>query len=274
MKNLDWAILIILILSPILINYGILGVCLGVEVNGSLDGWLGFYGTLVGSLVTMFVLYRTRVWNQEDNKSTREAHQKILKYQERRIWYQDLRKQLDDNFKVLKFHETISVANDIANGKCGESFKYLTLLIQEVELQSHNCDTYFIKEKLIPAEKKYNDIYERILKDYGIYLNDLLKICIIKSKNNIDEINEYLTLTLVYSEKELEGQKVDESHLLFLKKLMEIIESEVEPITKICDLCAQKIMEISKIQAMKLELINATKELLTYEQKEIEKIFN
>jgi hypothetical protein len=60
MKKLDWVILIILILSPILINYGILGVCLGVEVNGSLDGWLGFYGTLVGSLVTMFVLYRTR----------------------------------------------------------------------------------------------------------------------------------------------------------------------------------------------------------------------
>jgi hypothetical protein len=63
MKKLDWLILIILILSPIFINYAILGVCLDadVNVNGSLDGWLGFYGTLVGSLVTMFVLYRTRI---------------------------------------------------------------------------------------------------------------------------------------------------------------------------------------------------------------------
>ena len=205
MKKSDWLILIILILSPIFINYAILGVCLDADVNGSIDGWLGFYGTLVGSLVTMFVLYRTRVWNQDDNNETRERQNKILKYQEKRIWYQELRKQLDENFKVLKFHETISVANEIAIGKYVDSFKYLTSLIHEVELQSHKCDTYFIKEQLTPVEKKYNDIYGDILKYYGIYLNDLLKICIIKSKNNIDEINEYLTLTLVYSEKKLDG---------------------------------------------------------------------
>ena len=274
MKRLDWLILIILILSPIFINYAILGVCLGVDVNGSIDGWLGFYGTLVGSLVTMFVLYRTRAWNQEDNDITRNAQQKILKYQERRIWYQDLRKQLDDNFKVLKFQETISVANDIANGKCVDSFKYLTSLIQDVELQSHKCDTYFIKEEITPVEKKYNSNYSEILKYYGIYLNDLLSICIIKSKNNIGEIDEYITLILMHSEKVLEGLNADESHLLFLKNLKVIIDSEEEPISKICDLCAQKIMEISNIQAMKLKLIKVTKELLIDEQKEIEKLFN
>lgn len=274
MKKLDWGILIILILSPILINYVILGICLGVEVNGSLDGWLGFYGTLVGSLVTMFVLYRTRRWNQEDNDITRDAQQKILKYQEKRIWYQELRKQLDENFKVLKFHETISVANEIAIGKYVDSFKYLTSLIQEVELQSHKCDTYFIKEQLTTTEKKYNDIYGEILKYYGIYLNDLLTICTIKSQNNIGEVSEYITLTLEYSEKKLDGLEADELHLLFLNKLKVIIDSEEEPITKICDLCALRIMEISNIQAMKLKLIKVTKELLIDEQKEIEKLFN
>lgn len=274
MKKSDWLILIILILSPIFINYAILGVCLDADVNGSLDGWLGFYGTLVGSLVTMFVLYRTRVWNQDDNNETRERQNKILKYQEKRIWYQELRKQLDENFKVLKFHETISVANEIAIGKYVDSFKYLTSLIHEVELQSHKCDTYFIKEQLTPVEKKYNDIYGEILKFYITYLYDLSLICIIKSSNTIDEINKYITQTLDDVEKKLNELQEDGVNLDFMKKLKEIIDLEEEPITKICDLCALRIMEISNIQAMKLKLIKVTKELLIDEQKEIEKLFN
>ena len=135
MKKLDWAILIILILSPILINYGILGIYLGVEVNGSLDGWLGFYGTLVGSLVTMFVLYRTRVWNQDDNKVTREYQNKVLHYQEKRLWLQSLRQQLDYNYKILDFHSAMMAANDILSNKEDEAMRFLALQSKNIEMQ-------------------------------------------------------------------------------------------------------------------------------------------
>ena len=63
MKKLDWFILVILLISPILINSIVLGVSVGATINGSIDGWLGYYGTLIGSIITMFVLYRRVAFN-------------------------------------------------------------------------------------------------------------------------------------------------------------------------------------------------------------------
>ena len=99
MKKLDWFILVILLISPILINYIVLGVSVGATINGSIDGWLGYYGTLIGSIITMFVLYRTRAWNKDDNEDTRKTQNNILKYQvKQEILFFEL-VQTDDRFK-------------------------------------------------------------------------------------------------------------------------------------------------------------------------------
>ena len=99
MKKLDWFILVILLISPILINYIVLGVSVGATINGSIDGWLGYYGTLIGSIITMFVLYRTRAWNKDDNEDTRKTQNNILKYQVKQdILFFEL-VQTDDRFK-------------------------------------------------------------------------------------------------------------------------------------------------------------------------------
>ena len=86
MKKLDWFILVILLISPILINYIVLGISVGATINGSIDGWLGYYGTLIGSIITMFVLYRTRAWNKDDNEDTRKTQNNILKYQVKQVY--------------------------------------------------------------------------------------------------------------------------------------------------------------------------------------------
>lgn len=99
MKKLDWFILVILLISPILINYIVLGVSVGATINGSIDGWLGYYGTLIGSIITMFVLYRTRVLNKDDNEDTRQNQNNTLKYQSKQdILFFEL-VQTDDRFK-------------------------------------------------------------------------------------------------------------------------------------------------------------------------------
>lgn len=99
MKKLDWFILVILLISPILINCIVLGVSIGATINGSIDGWLGYYGTLIGSIIIMFVLYRTRVWNKDDNEDTRQNQNNILKYQSKQnIPFFEL-VQTDDRFK-------------------------------------------------------------------------------------------------------------------------------------------------------------------------------
>ena len=99
MKKLDWFILVILLISPILINYIVLGVSVGATINGSIDGWLGYYGTLIGSIIIMFVLYRTRVLNKDDNEDTRQNQNNTLKYQSKQdILFFEL-VQTDDRFK-------------------------------------------------------------------------------------------------------------------------------------------------------------------------------
>lgn len=91
MKKEDWFVIVLLLISPI--NYIVLGQSFGITVNGSIDGWLGFYGAFVGAIIPMFILYRTRMWNKEDNDETRKLQNKILQYQVKRIWSEGLRKQ-------------------------------------------------------------------------------------------------------------------------------------------------------------------------------------
>ena len=99
MKKLDLFILVILLISPTLINYIVLGVSIGATINGSIDGWLGYYGTLIGSIIIMFVLYRTRVLNKDDNEDTRKNQKNTLKYQSKQdILFFEL-VQTDDRFK-------------------------------------------------------------------------------------------------------------------------------------------------------------------------------
>ena len=99
MKKLDWFILVILLISPTLINYIVLGVSIGATINGSIDGWLGYYGTLIGSIIIMFVLYRTRVLNKDDNEDTRQNQNNTLKYQSKQdILFFEL-VQTDDRLK-------------------------------------------------------------------------------------------------------------------------------------------------------------------------------
>ena len=86
-------------ISPTLINYIVLGVSIGATINGSIDGWLGYYGTLIGSIIIMFVLYRTRVLNKDDNEDTRQNQNNTLKYQSKQdILFFEL-VQTDDRFK-------------------------------------------------------------------------------------------------------------------------------------------------------------------------------
>lgn len=111
MKKLDLLILILLLSSPIFIKYILLEQTLDTLSNDSIDGWLGFYGALVGSLITMFVLYRTRKWNRDDNDETRLMQAKVLEYQAKSVWFENFRKQLDENYRMLNFQDTIIAVN-------------------------------------------------------------------------------------------------------------------------------------------------------------------
>ena len=272
MKKLDWFILVILLISPILINYIVLGISVGATINGSIDGWLGYYGTLIGSIITMFVLYRTRAWNKDDNEDTRKTQNNILKYQVKQVWLEGLRKQLDANYRVLNFQETMIAANNIANGDCLKAMGYLMNLNKDIEMQGYSFDLYLSGDNLNENEIEYNGCYQHVLKQYGEYVNDLILICGIKIRISQGDNNivSYINDSIAYY-NELQKINLDVFPGNFIKDLEIKLNSNCT-FQELENICASRIMDIGFIHSEKSNLQKATNKLLKFEENEIQKI--
>lgn len=272
MKKLDWFILVILLISPILINYIVLGVSVGATINGSIDGWLGYYGTLIGSIITMFVLYRTRAWNKDDNEDTRKTQNNILKYQVKQVWLEGLRKQLDANYRVLNFQETMIAANNIANGDCLKAMGYLMDLNKDIEMQDYSFDLYLSGDNLNENEIEYISCYQHVLKQYGEYVNDLILICGIKIRISQGDNNivSYINDSIAYY-NELQKINLDVFPGNFIKDLEIKLNSNCT-FQELENICASRIMDIGFIHSEKSNLQKATNKLLKFEENEIQKI--
>lgn len=272
MKKLDWFILVILLISPILINYIVLGVSVGATINGSIDGWLGYYGTLIGSIITMFVLYRTRAWNKDDNEDTRKTQNNILKYQVKQVWLEGLRKQLDANYRVLNFQETMIAANNIANGDCLKAMGYLMNLNKDIEMQGYSFDLYLSGDNLNENEIEYISCYQHVLKQYGEYVNDLILICGIKIRISQGDNNivSYIKDSIAYY-NELQKINLDVFPGNFIKDLEIKLNSNCT-FQELENICASRIMDIGFIHSEKSNLQKATNKLLKFEENEIQNI--
>lgn len=272
MRKLDWFILVILLISPILINYIVLGVSVGATINGSIDGWLGYYGTLIGSIITMFVLYRTRAWNKDDNEDTRKTQNNILKYQVKQVWLEGLRKQLDANYRVLNFQETMIAANNIANGDCLKAMGYLMNLNKDIEMQGYSFDLYLSGDNLNENEIEYISCYQHVLKQYGEYVNDLILICGIKIRISQGDNNmvSYINDSIAYY-NELQKINLDVFPSNFIKDLDIKLNSNCT-FQELENICASRIMDIGFIHSEKSNLQKATNKLLKFEENEIQKI--
>lgn len=272
MKKLDWFILVILLISPILINYIVLGISVGATINGSIDGWLGYYGTLIGSIITMFVLYRTRAWNKDDNEDTRKTQNNILKYQVKQVWLEGLRKQLDANYRVLNFQETMIAANNIANGDCLKAMGYLMNLNKDIEMQGYSFDLYLSGDNLNENEIEYISCYQHVLKQYGEYVNDLILICGIKIRISQGDNNivSYINDSIAYY-NELQKINLDVFPGNFIKDLEIKLNSNCT-FQELENICASRIMDIGFIHSEKSNLQKATNKLLKFEENEIQKI--
>ena len=272
MKKLDWFILVILLISPILINYIVWGVSVGATINGSIDGWLGYYGTLIGSIITMFVLYRTRAWNKDDNEDTRKTQNNILKYQVKQVWLEGLRKQLDANYRVLNFQETMIAANNIANGDCLKAMGYLMDLNKDIEMQDYSFDLYLSGDNLNENEIEYISCYQHVLKQYGEYVNDLILICGIKIRISQGDNNivSYINDSIAYY-NELQKINLDVFPGNFIKDLEIKLNSNCT-FQELENICASRIMDIGFIHSEKSNLQKATNKLLKFEENEIQKI--
>lgn len=267
MKKIDYWGLVILLLSPIIVNI-ILGIPAICTINGNTNGWLGFYGSFVGAIIPMFILYRTRQWNKEDNDETRNMQHKVLQYQAKKVWFEGFKKQLDENYRLLDFQSITIVINNIVLENYQIALSHLMQLNRNIEMQGYSFDLRLGNGE---TEKEYIDRYNELLKEYGMLVNDLIAICnignIIKMEGDYKEyvINSY----------KLQKDRLSKNEIVkvspFLEKISKMICDETS-IDEIISACQERMFDTFNVHARKEELIVATKTLLRFKEQEIENI--
>lgn len=267
MEKIDYWGLAILVFSPIIVNV-ILGIPAICTVNGDTNGWLGFYGSFVGAIIPMFILYRTRQWNKKDNDETRNQQHKILKYQAKKIWFEEFKKQVDENYRLLDFQATAIVVNNILGENYQIALTYLIQLNRNIEMQGYSFDLRLGGGE---SEEKYVDIYNELLKEYGVLVNDLILICNIG--NAINNSGDYQKCVI----DSYKSQSVChiKNELVEISPFLETINKMVcdnNSISEIMSVCENRVTDILTIHARKEKLIVATRILLRDKEQEIESI--
>lgn len=267
MKKIDYVILAVLLFSPVLVNT-ILGIPAICTINGDTNGWLGFFGAYVGAIIPIFILYRTRKWNKEDNDNTRIMQHKILQYQAKKVWFAELKTQLDDNYRLLDFQELVIIENNIVLENYQTATLHLMQLNKSIEQQAHSFDLCLGEGA---AETKYVDCYNVLLKEYGMLVNDLI---LISNIGNImrqgGDYRKYVVDSYNLSNNiHIKNNAVEVSP--FLENINTMV-CEKQSIDKIIIACQERMFDTLSVHEKTTELIGSTKILLRSKEQEIEEI--
>lgn len=171
MKKYDWFVIIAIAISPVLLNYVILGFSIGAMVFGSTDGWLGFYGNIIGSLIALYLLFRTRIWNIEDNAEVRKKQYDFMQYQYKKECLDNLRKRLDENYQILDYQSATLATFYVQVNEYDKALSLLLQLNRNIEMQGYKFDLYSPNSEQSEERRNYVETYNKALIEYGNYIN-------------------------------------------------------------------------------------------------------
>lgn len=287
LKAYWWAILIILVV-PILLNFIVLIPAFLPIVGDSVD-WLSFHGSYIGSviasLITLYVLYKQLQHNHEENEKTRQENQtvneknrqlqlNILKYEQSRQWLTELKVKLTDYYTAFSLHDVRNLGDLILADPANVTVhkKYIQDVIKQILIKMEAAD--FAKGilffKMDETEKRYVAQLKSLTTELYSLLEDLdwfaQSVCFYtgSAKSNIEI---YRRETMQYSsEKKL--------HKGTCQKIWTIIESFDY---KIYD-HKKKIIAMRMSEAMEALEPSTIQEnitqLIDYESGKINKILN
>ena len=266
--NLFYVIPVLLIICmPILVNQ-LLMLKPAVPVAGSIDSWFSFLGSYTGAiisgLITLYVLLKTLAQNHRENERNRHLQIDVFKYQIRKDWFDNLRKQLteymksldtmmlseililirdekyedasDKSMKVLKYFEGMNIATGLMfsppHVECevdflafkADSQKKFCAIIQDLLFYSRILRK--IAEDDISDQKAYVEKECKIEMENREILGDLFRGAIIDSIQNMGCEN-------VIDKKEIIIENISNSIMAFdteevIKKVQKLLDEENE----------------------------------------------
>lgn len=195
LKAYWWAILIILTV-PILLNFIVLIPAFLPIVGGSVE-WLSFHGSYIGSiiasLITLYVLYKQLQHNHEENERTRQENQivneknrqlqlKILSYEQETQWLQEMRSACINNIDSYNVNDI----REICTAFTFHDYEYISPKIKNIIDKLDYTDTTICS--LLPiAGDKYTQTFDeqrqRAYKEYMLMIQDIGILAIFLNKD-------------------------------------------------------------------------------------------
>ena len=280
MKWYDWVLVVIMIVSPIVVNCLILNISVGAKIYGSEDGWLGFFGMLIGCFAPLYMLFRTRMWNQEDNKETRQMQYEILQYNAEKECFQKIKEQLERNFQAIDFQSLAEACAQMNAENYNFALSILLQLNRQVEMRGYSSDLYFDLNNPAPEEKQYLEAYGYVLGVYGVYVNDMMLICQIyqmsrMAHSNVDVVEKVKGLVQVYDmlqEREKKIANLPESAIIpKLKNLAQRGLERADYPSTVEFICQTRLEESFRVHEEKFQIIDATRRLQHYYEQVLQK---
>lgn len=262
MKKYWWLIVIVLIF-PIMLNLA-LRLSSPFPVIGDEKLWLSilvnYGGALIGSFITLFVLYKTLSQNERNNNETKALQVNILKIQLRQKWLDNLVETLKQNISYIKISElndaVLNLSTDIERTEIFFHKEISISISKPIELTLH-----FIGSMDNELEENQESIYLKLFKEisseYGTFLLLGLRITLlIKYSDSIEHVTNLLEKT-INSDNILKDDEV---------RTLRNAQTIVDFIIELHKIIHYRFIEFTHFYENKqLQLIQATQDLVTYE---------
>lgn len=183
-----WYLIVLLFILPIGLNF-LLQANAPYSIVGDSSNWLSFWSTylasILGSLITLFVLYKTLKQNEANNDESKKLQVIIFKkgLEERRI--HELSIILKDSLRFInytKFHrnynfiiseeyETASSFFDVEITRCLDSFSLISL--------------DFISSDKDKIEEEYLTLFKNVLNEYTNLISVIIRVIAVMEKGDL-----------------------------------------------------------------------------------------
>lgn len=218
----------------------------------------------MGSLITLFVLYKTLSQNEENNKETKAQQINILKIQLRQRWLDNLVETLKQNIsyvKISELNDTISnISTDIERAEIFFNNEISISISKPIELTLQflgSMENKFEENK----ESIYLNVFKDISSQYGNFLLFCVRIvlllkCSYSLENAISRLEETNSSDNILSKNESATLRSAQTTTEFITFLNEFIRL--------------RFIEFTYLYEKKQpQLIQATQDLVTYETNKI-----
>ena len=162
-----WWVVLLATLSPLFVNW-LLSTSTGIKVYE--NGWLGFWGSLLGALFPFIVLYKTLIDNHKENEKERKAQVGTIKYQVSKESLNDLKENITSYYKAMNVYEMEMIAlKPKENISC--SLNVIWRIIKEIE-NAYQILRLTLVDYTDSKESEYKDFLDKFHLAYKGLLSD------------------------------------------------------------------------------------------------------